>query len=79
MDKEIWKDIPGYEGMYQCSDLGNVKSLNRNCIGKCNSIKTILGQILKPNINHYGYMVLYLCKNGIKKTITVHQLVAITF
>jgi hypothetical protein len=68
---EIWKDIPGYEGIYQVSNLGNVKSLGND--------RTRKEKILKPVINGIGYFNVRLCKNGIPKTITVHKLVAITF
>ena len=68
---EIFKDIPGHEGLYQVSNLGNVKSLNYN--------KTKLERILKPGINLGGYKIVILSKCGDKKTRQVHQLVAIAF
>ena len=57
---EIWKDIKGYEGLYQISSLGNVKSLNYNRTGK--------EQVLKQKDNN-GYLMVCLCKNWIKKNI----------
>lgn len=65
---EIWKDILDYEGIYQISNLGNVKSLK---FGK--------EKILKTNLDNNGYLILRLCKKGIIKTRTLHQLVAIAF
>lgn len=69
--EEIFKDIPSYEGLYQVSNLGNVKSLNYN--------KTKKEKILKSNKNSLGYKNVGLSKNGKVKSITVHQLVAMAF
>jgi hypothetical protein len=67
--KEVWKDIPEYEGYYQVSNLGNVKSLK---VGK--------ERIIKTGINgESGYFHVGLCKNGRQEMRTVHQLVAMTF
>lgn len=63
---EEWRDIEGYEGLYQVSSLGRVKSL-------------ISGKILKANTNRYGYKVVALYCNNKRKTITVHRLVAEAF
>lgn len=69
--EEIWKDIPQYEGIYQVSNYGNVRSLNYK---KTNTIK-----LFKPSTNNYGYYQIVLTKNKKPKTFKVHQLVAITF
>jgi hypothetical protein len=63
---EIWKDVIGYEGLYQVSNLGNVVS-NR-------SKKT-----MKPFLNSSGYLRLCLCKNGKTKKHYIHRLVAYSF
>lgn len=68
---EIWKDIEGYEGLYQVSNLGNVKSLNYN--RSDNEI------VLKGAINSHGYKIVSLRNNLIQKTQSIHQLVAIAF
>lgn len=64
--QEIWKDIVGYEGLYQISNLGNVKSLKKD-------------KIRKPCINPNGYKMVNLYKNGISKNILVNRLVAKAF
>lgn len=69
VQKEIWKDIAGYEGLYQVSNLGGIKSLPRN---------STRGGILKPLI-HRGYSSVELCKNNIKKRFRVHRLEAFAF
>ena len=56
---EEWKDIPAYQGKYQVSNLGNVKSLNYNRTGK--------EKILKPVKGVDNYLHVYLCKNGKQK------------
>lgn len=67
--KEIWKDIKDYEGLYQVSNLGRIKSLY-NYRGK--------GNILKQK-NKRGYYQVGLRKNNIRKWVSVHRLVAIAF
>lgn len=69
--KEIWKDIKDYEGLYQVSNVGNIKSLNYN--------KTKQEKNLKFGIDTSGYKVVNLWKNGKGKMRTVHRLVAETF
>ena len=72
MDRvEEWKDIEGYEGLYQVSNLGRVKSLNYLHTGK--------EQILKNRLQNNNYLFVYLCKNSIKKNCSVHRLVAKAF
>lgn len=66
--EEIWKDIPGYDGIYQVSNFGNVRSF------KCNKIK-----LLKPLIDKNGYYLVRLSNNGKQTSYKIHQLVAITF
>ena len=75
--QEIWKDIPGYEGFYQISRSGKVKSLTRVIIWR-NTLKELKGKTLKPSTNK-GYLYIVLYKNGGKKTKKIHQLSAITF
>ena len=73
---EEWKDIKGYEGLYQVSNLGRVKSLCRNEEGHTKSYCR-KEKILKPAKTHYLFVC--LCKNGVKKNYRIHRLVAETF
>jgi hypothetical protein len=73
--KEIYKDVVGYENMYQVSNLGNVKSLAR----KCSRGSRLKERMLKPAPNKSGYLIVALCKDGKVKLRTIHQLVAIAF
>ena len=74
---EIWKDIPNYQGLYQVSNLGNVKSLERLVKGKIN-LRINKEKVLKPTVDFHGYCVVVLYNLGAKR-IKVHQLVAICF
>ena len=69
---ENWKDVLGYEGTYQVSDLGNVRSLDR-----VDSKRK--GRILKPTSDGRRYLHVCLSLNGKQTTKKVHQLVAVAF
>lgn len=73
--KEEWKDIQNYEGMYQVSNLGNIKSVDR--IDSKNGQRK--GKMLKPYTAHNGYLKVTLCKESKTKHFAVHRLVAETF
>lgn len=76
---EIYRDIQGYEGHYQISNLGNIKSLKR-LIKRCNSNKSyfIKERILKQSISN-GYYAITLNKNNKQKRFCIHRLVALAF
>lgn len=71
METEIWKDIEGYEGLYQVSNLGRIKSMANN--------KTRKEKILKENKNNYGYHIVGLSKKNVRNFKLVHRLVAMAF
>ena len=76
--EEIFKDVPGYEGIYQVSDLGNIKSLSREIInGKSTYISK--NKILKSGFDKDGYCLVVLYKDKKRKTKRIHQLVAMAF
>ena len=76
--KEIWKDIVGYEGLYQVSNLGRVKSLKRlkNNHGKKQFVEE---KIKSTEMSNSGYLQVCLYKNGKSKMKYIHKLVANTF
>lgn len=76
--KEEWKDIKGYEGYYQVSNLGNVKSLDRLIDNKKNTYIR-QGNMIKQFYDNRGYMQVTICKNGLRKTYKTHRLVAEAF
>lgn len=75
---EQWKDIVGYEGYYQVSDLGNVKSIDRLVSHGDKTIKR-KGKLLKFETASNGYSRVRLCKDGKAIAYLVHRLVAIHF
>ena len=77
--QEIWKDIKDYEGLYQVSNLGRVKSLKKTIIRNNNYQQTFKEKILKPGLAKNGYLTVMLFKNKKGKTHTIHSLVAKTF
>ncbi len=81
--EEIWKDIPDYEGIYQVSNLGNVKSLDRKTLVLRGTNKsfycTYKGKEIKPKISTDGYYFVNACKNGKQKPLYYHRLVALLF
>lgn len=77
---EIWKDIIGYEGIYQISNCGRVKSLDREIHKNNGVIEHRNGQIMMLSLDKDGYCYLGLRRQDkIKKFFRVHQLVAIAF
>lgn len=76
---EIWVDIEGYEGIYQISSFGRVKSLDRIYYNKGVTPALIKERIRKLQKNYKGYMKLLLSKNGIDTSVSVHRLVAKMF
>lgn len=76
---EIWKDVSGYEGYYQVSNLGRVRSLPRRVNAAYSATKLMSGKLLKPRYCKNGYYYVCLYGLGIQKNITVHSLVANAF
>lgn len=78
--KEIWKDIIGYEGLYQISNLGNVKSLERLVKDSNKDRYQLLKEkTLKPFDNGKGYLIVSLTKDNKRKNHYVHRLVGQCF
>lgn len=79
MEEEIWLPVEGYEGYYEISNLGNVRSLNLLVNCKAGSLRKRYGRLLKTKENGMGYAVVSLAKYGLSKKVSVHRLVAHTF
>ena len=76
---EIWKDIEGYEGIYQISNIGRIKSLER-IVYHNNGINRIIPEkIRKTRPDSHGYDKIDLYKEGKRNTFTIHRLMAIAF
>lgn len=76
---EVWKDIIGYEGIYQISNLGQIRSKDRYARVCGGGRRLVKGKILKPCICSNGYMEAHLRLNGTRKVFLLHRLVAIHF
>lgn len=74
---EIWKNIDGYEGLYQVSNLGRIKSIPHVISSRGSFVSK--EKICSLSKDRYGYVMKYLSKNGKKKYHSVHRLVAMAF
>ena len=79
MKNEIWRDVVGYEGCYQVSSMGRVKSLERKVKHWCGGERIQKERILKPKTDRYGYLIVGLYAAGKRKMLRVHRLVCQTF
>ena len=70
MNNEVWKDVKNYEGLYQVSNLGKLRSLKRN---------GTTGKLLKGFYDQCGYIRVALCKNNKAKKYKLHRLIAEAF
>ena len=76
--KEIWKDIDGYKNLYQVSNYGNIKSLDKYVNGR-NSKRLIKGKKIRLFEDKDGYKIVNLYKNSKMKQFRIHRLVAQAF
>lgn len=76
---ENWKDIKGYEGLYQISDKGEVKGLSRVILSRWGTPKPWKEKTIKTIVDYLGYCRVSLCKNGTVKAHKIHRLVAEAF
>lgn len=80
MENEVWKDIKGYEGLYQVSNFGRIKSLGRTVLNdKWGKPQIRPGRIMKRRFTKSGYEYVGLSTEGIVVRYKVHRLVAETF
>lgn len=77
--EEIWKDISEYEGYYQVSNLGNVRSLPRIVRYKNSGLRKYPGKLLSSEMMKDNYQRVVLMKNGVKTKFRIHRLVATAF
>ena len=79
MENEVWMPIIGYEGLYEVSSVGRVKSLKREVRNIGRKPYVIEEKLLKMPKNSRGYNHVRLCKDGISKTKNIHTIVALVF
>lgn len=75
LPNEVWNPVVGYEGLYEVSSMGKVKSVER----VLSDGRLWEERILKPEKNKGGYLIVHLSKNGKRKVYTIHRLVALAF
>lgn len=82
--EEIWRPIKGYEGYYEASNMGNIRSVDRIILSTANKLHTEhkqfrKGRLLKQGIGRKGYKLIVLQKDGKKHTMYTHRIIAATF
>ena len=78
-EKEVWKDIVGYEGYYQVSTRGIVRSVDREIFRKDGVKVRLKGAVRKPKVANDGYYNIYLTKDGVSEFFPISRLVATHF
>ena len=71
VESEVWKPVVGYEGLYEVSNIGRVRSINFHKSGKA--------KVMRPSFNTWGYLIVDLRKNNKRHSYAVHRLVALAF
>lgn len=82
MTRTIWKPINGFEGYYEVSNKGHIRSLCRTVVQKDLTVRVSRGRIISPSVNNRGYLRVNLYKpelNGTYKSLLVHRIVALAF
>jgi HNH endonuclease/NUMOD4 motif len=74
-----WRDIPGYEGCYQVSDDGQVKSLARRIKSAPGCTRPLRERIMKQEVDRTGYARIQLCSDGSYVHCLVHRLIMLAF
>ena len=77
--EEVWRPIPDYEGYYEASNMGRIRSVDRYVKNYWGSTTFLKSRIMVCYIAKTGYMQVKLSKNGVEKKPLVHRLVALTF
>lgn len=72
---EEWRPVKDYEDLYEVSNMGRIRSLDRTSLDG----RSLKGEIMKPTICSCGYSQIRLVKNGVRKSYMTHRLVAIAF
>lgn len=76
---EIWKPVVGYEGLYEVSNLGRVRSVERTVKGVDGKVSRRISVVLSCYKNDRGYCLVGLCRNNRSKCFRLHRLVAMAF
>jgi len=77
--EEVWKSVIGYEGIYEISSIGNLKSLNRKIKHRTKKGFAIKKELILKSTNSNGYKLFILSKDGFSSSVSVHRLIAKAF
>lgn len=77
--EEEWRDVVGYEGLYQVSNLGRVRRMSASFTDTKGRLRHFVGRVLRPQKLRHGYVYVNLWKDNVRKGCTIHRLVAIAF
>ena len=75
----MWKDVRGYKGYYQVNKNGNIRSVTRTITDSRGHVYTLKSRPIIPEVTKNGYLMVHLCKNGKRKALYVHKIVAEAF
>ena len=78
-NKEGWRSIPEWSDLYEASNLGNVRSLDRVMVDSIGRTRHFKGRVLNPGSNPAGYLFVKLCENGLETQVYVHHIIALAF
>lgn len=76
MLKEVWKDIKDYEGLYQVSSHGRVRTLSRKVRGMNDTFRTVKGKLVDLKLGKSPYLQMHLWRENKRKVLYIHELVA---
>lgn len=74
-----WRVVPGWDGFYEVSDLGDVRSVPRVVEHKDGRVRQLKGHTLKQNEDGKGYLFVNFCRDGVCKPMPVARAVALAF
>lgn len=78
-DAEQWKPVIGYEGLYEVSSWGRVRSVPRTVTRSDGVVQQLRGRLLVQSVTRAGYMRVDLCREGVRRPFEVHTLVSLAF
>src|SRR5690606_4562643 len=76
---KIWREWPGFEGLYEVSSEGDVRSVDRVVVSPARSPQRLKGRVLRPGVAFTGYRTVALSRDGKPRSYTIHELVAAAF
>lgn len=77
--KTVWKDVAGYEGIYEVSNTGEIRSFDKWVDIGLGRKQFKIARILRPGKGSHGYLTIAFCKDKIQKSVCIHRIVIETF